>query len=100
MPKRMTRAQALAQAQALWGESAFVEHYRTGSTREQREAAHARLLALRESGDYIPYSERQQLTSTALSWRYQVGHMTSYGFGMIRGQGDSWEDAFNNAKHR
>jgi hypothetical protein len=122
----MTNKQALAEAVRRWGETAAVEDRgkKYSSTPEQRAAASAELKKLRAnkierigifsaSIDGMTLAEaratikknaeditaqhkrEQELQSMAWRKRYIVGTL---GFGFhIRGDGDTWEDAFKAA---
>jgi hypothetical protein len=103
----MNRSQALKEAVRLWGKKAGVQD--DGPTRpsspELRAAASARLKELNaartKDETREARKERMELLGQSGHYRYQVGTVMSMcglsGF-FIRGQGDTWEEAFEKAR--
>ena len=102
----MTRSQALKEAVHRWGKLGCVEDRgaKRASNEEQRNAARAERKALLDSltpeEKKARREELDRLFSAAFRYRYTVGEIGGFpGFRCfhIRGQGDSWEDAFSKA---
>lgn len=102
----MTQQQALAETQKRWGRGGVVEFNKKGCTKVERDVASAALKAHREAKPRAPdlawRKRERELMGVALSYRYRVGQIISMpGFGgcfEVRGEGDSWEEAFTQAE--
>jgi hypothetical protein len=101
----MTQKQALAKAVKLWGKTACVrdEGKRSASSPEKRAEASKQLKALREA-----YPDRKARTKEqseeikrlefyATHYRYAVGRVELGMFFAVKGQGDTWAEAFTKA---
>lgn len=107
----MNRSQALKEAVRLWGKTAAVRDggKDRASTRERREAAAAEGKRIRLS---IPAGQRptreqreemDRLLFESYRHRYTVGSISTLGpFAAfhVRGQGDTWEEAFAKATEK
>lgn len=106
----MNRSQALKAAVRRWGKNAAVrdDGPKRASTPERRAEASELLKALRASipKDRKPTREEReqidQLFSESLRMRYTVGviHTVIFSAFWIKGNGDTWEDAFAEADKR
>lgn len=105
MSKRMTQDQALIKAVRLWGKTACVrdDGKKKSSSPEKRAEAFAQLQALRESCADKHRTKEQRAEISRLSYyathyRYAVGRVEMGMFFAVKGQGDTWAEAFANAK--
>lgn len=103
----MTKSQALHHAVKLWGKAAAVQDYGQPSSPEKRATASAALDKMRAQkeppGGYTKEQRKAKLVlvSDALYYRYTVGtvmSMAGLGCFLVKGQGDTWEAAFDKAK--
>lgn len=105
----MNRSQALKEAARLWGKKAAVQDDgpKRPSSPELRAACSAELKELNAARTKDETKEarqrRMQLLGESGHYRYQVGTIVSMcglaGF-FVRGQGDTWEEAFAKAQER
>ena len=119
----MTDKQAMAQAKKRWGKNGFIESRLGAQDADGREKARTEMLQLKEektnleaelqrrlaeTGWYREIQEKLRQLSTARqkalgrahSYRFRVGEIHNVGgLGMahIRGEGDTWEEAFAKA---
>lgn len=101
----MNAKQALAKAQSMWGKTAGVQDNgkRLASTPEQRFAARQARAELK--GFIVTREDRRffrdfddSLFSQSVRNRFSVGSVEHGGmFFLVKGQGDSWEEAFDKA---
>src|SRR5438046_783754 len=104
----MNRSQALNEAVRLWGKNAAVRDDGKGrpSSPELRAKAAARLNemnAVKATETKEQRKERMELLHWSGHYRYTVGTVMSLaGLGgfFVRGQGDSWEEAFEKAQQK
>lgn len=109
--KIRTTKQALAEAARRWGKRAIVEDQgpKFASTPEARAVAHAAHLQLRdkltaEVGPREKWTKEQRSQVSDLMWasmrlRYKVGAVMMGMFFEVKGEGDSWDEAFLAVDH-
>lgn len=117
----MTEKQAMREAKKRWGKKAYIESRLGASDTHARERAHAELKIARDHREaigmevirrlratpwWLEMEEQQKkltdeiktLQSKAMSYRFQVGALGLMGMAFcVRGQGDTWEEAFARA---
>jgi len=121
--KRMTERAALSEARKRWGKNGCVSQRKEPSSAAQREAGHAELMRLRASRPQRPTTNDVPGGRTGPEWeayrkawrewkdqesaafgeamyhRYSVGEIVMDGMAFcVWGSGDTWEDAFANAR--
>lgn len=107
---KLTLKTAYKKARKLWGKTACVEDKGTkrGGTAQQRDQARSsqreRIERLtQEKGhkrNWTPQErmEVQDLGAASFRYRFTVGHIMMGMFFSVKGQGDTWEEAFAKAE--